>query len=101
MSDYIIHRFRRIDKNLLQSLVNSELCFSRPDRLNDPFDCRVSIFDSLDRAIHSVIDAKRDGLNRLREFMNDSVNISEIESFSNNVGVYRLQRSVANGGHFR
>ncbi len=33
--------------------------------------------------------------------MNDSVNISEIESFSNNVGVYRLQRSVANGGHFR
>lgn len=73
MSDYIIFKYRRIDKNLLKSLVNSELYFARPELLNDPFDCRVDILSSLNNAIlkakgptkHKLVE-----LLKLEDFMN-------------------------------
>lgn len=49
--EYEQSKFRKIDKYLLKSLVNGEIYFSRPDRLNDPFDCRVNIRKSLENAI--------------------------------------------------
>ena len=81
---------------MLKSLVNSELYFSHPDQLNDPLDCRVDIFDSLDRAIHSAASAKRDQVEKLREFINDSVNINKIESFIENLGVCAFSRELEN-----
>jgi len=96
MIDPIIHRFRRINKNFLKSLVNSELYFSHPNQLNDPFDCRVDIFDSLNRAIHNANGAKRKQLKGIREFMNDSVNINKIKSFIENVGICSFSLELEN-----
>jgi hypothetical protein len=67
--------------------VNSELYFAHPDRLNDPFDCRVDILASLDNTILRATGASCDKLKRLREFMNDSVNINKIRTFAENIGV--------------
>ncbi len=43
MTGVPLSKFRKINKHLLESLVHSEIYFARPDRLNDPFDCRVDI----------------------------------------------------------
>lgn len=51
MTDYVLHKFKKIDKNLLKSLVHGEIYFARPERLNDPFDCRVDVFNALGNAI--------------------------------------------------
>ena len=40
---YVWFRFSPVNKNLLDSLTNSNLHFSTPKHLNDPFDCQVDI----------------------------------------------------------
>lgn len=49
MANEAIFKFRRIDKNLLASLIRSEIWFSLPADLNDPFDCQVDILKVLER----------------------------------------------------
>jgi hypothetical protein len=96
MIDYVIHKFRRINESFQKSLENSELYFAHPDQLNDPFDCRVDILDSLDRAIRSASASKRDQLKGLCEWMNDSVNINQLKSFIENVGVCSFSLELEN-----
>ncbi|MEF8731703.1 MAG: DUF2971 domain-containing protein [Candidatus Accumulibacter meliphilus] len=48
--DYLYFKFRKIDKHLIESLVNRELYFAKPDTLNDPFDCRLDLRKSFRRA---------------------------------------------------
>ena len=86
MSDYIIFKFRKIDKNTLKSLVNSELYFARPERLNDPFDCRVNIVSSLKNAISRADRLSRDELERLLEII-DSMNLDQLKNDLENIGV--------------
>ncbi len=50
-TSFIIFKYRPINKRLLESLINSELHFSLPKDLNDPFDCSVDIHKALERAI--------------------------------------------------
>ena len=66
MDDYILFKFRSIDKYLLKSLVNSEIYFARPNHLNDPFDCRVNIRQSLENAISKSSSPTRERLEQLR-----------------------------------
>lgn len=47
---FLLYKFRRIDKWLVESLVNQSLYFARPDTLNDPFDCRINLKRVLGRA---------------------------------------------------
>lgn len=49
--DLVLFKFRNINKNLIDSLVNSYLYFAPPSKLNDPFDCQVDLDVSLDNAI--------------------------------------------------
>ena len=65
--DYVQFKFRKIDKYLLKSLVNSEIHFARPDRLNDPFDCRVDIRKGLEIAISRAELPIRKRLERFRD----------------------------------
>ncbi len=51
MSDHVLFKFRKIDKYLLTSLVQSEIYFAHPEQLNDPLDCRVDILNALENAI--------------------------------------------------
>ena len=86
MSDYTIFKFTRIDKNLIRSLLNSELYFARPERLNDPFDCRVNIVSSLKNAISRANGLSRDELEQLLEIIN-SMNLDQLKSDLENMGV--------------
>jgi hypothetical protein len=64
MNDWVLFKFRKIDKYLEKSLVNSEIYFSSPEQLNDPFDCRVDIIKALKNAIYKSSSPSRE---RLRE----------------------------------
>jgi len=51
-NNYIgLFKFRECNDNLFNILSNSQLWFSKPAELNDPFDCRVDIIDCLENAI--------------------------------------------------
>jgi hypothetical protein len=51
MSDiYRLFKFRRVDKNLVKSLVSSELWYASPETLNDPFDCQIDLRKSFANA---------------------------------------------------
>lgn len=41
--DFCGFKFRKINKYLIESLVNPSLYFAKPDTLNDPFDCRLNL----------------------------------------------------------
>lgn len=47
-----VHKYRRVDKRLIEILVNSDIYLPTPDQLNDPFDCQVD----LDRAVRVAFD---------------------------------------------
>jgi len=66
MAEYVVFKFRKVDKYLLQSLVNSEIYFALPERLNDPFDCKVEIKRSLENAIARAESGVRTRLEQLR-----------------------------------
>lgn len=51
MNDYVIFKFRAINKHLLASLINSDIYFAQPSCLNDPFDCRVDVRSAIENAI--------------------------------------------------
>lgn len=91
MSDYVIFKFKRIDKNLLKSLVNSELYFACPDRLNDPFDCRIDILASLGNAISRASGSTK----RLREIC-DSIKMDKIKIALQNSGVCSFSLELEN-----
>ena len=55
-----LFQFRRINRYFWRQLEYSEFFFSRPERLNDPFDCRVDWRRSLSRALAtSTISSER------------------------------------------
>lgn len=66
MNDHILFKFRSVNKYLLQSIVQSEIHFAHPACLNDPFDCRVDIRQSLEVAISKSISPVRERLEKLR-----------------------------------
>jgi hypothetical protein len=59
MEENHILKFRKIDKFLLDSLVHGHLCFAPPDKLNDPFDCKIDINKSLTKAITESSDSEK------------------------------------------
>lgn len=48
--DWVLFKFKPINKHLIESLVNPSLYFPRPDLLNDPFDCQLDLRKSFLRA---------------------------------------------------
>jgi DUF2971 family protein len=67
MDDYVVFKFCSIDKNLLKSLVHSEIYFALPSFLNDPFDCRVDVLRALENAITKCPPESRGALEKLRK----------------------------------
>lgn len=54
-----MHKYRAINKYLLEGLVNSTIYCASPNKLNDPFDCRVNITDAVSHAILKLPDDKK------------------------------------------
>jgi hypothetical protein len=48
--NFTLHKFRKINKHLIDSLVNRSLYFAEPDSLNDPFDCRIDLKSIIEKA---------------------------------------------------
>ena len=95
MNDYIIFKFERINKNLLKSLVNSELYFAHPDRLNDPFDCRVDILSALENAISRASGPTCNELGQLRKIIS-SMNMAKLKTDLENMGVCSFSLELEN-----
>lgn len=55
---YHYFKFRPINKYFIESLVRPSLYFAKPDSLNDPFDCRLDIRKSFERAV-TIAQGKR------------------------------------------
>lgn len=53
----IAHRFKPINKYLITSLIESQLYFCSPQKLNDPFDCRIYFEASLENAMKEASDS--------------------------------------------
>lgn len=49
-SDFLLFKFRPINKYLIESLINSQLYFAAPSQLNDPFDCQLDLRKAISRA---------------------------------------------------
>jgi len=79
----------------LKSLVNSELYFARPARLNDPFDCRVDIFSCLENEISRATELTRNKLQKLRE-ISGSINMDKIKTDLENMGVCSFSLELEN-----
>lgn len=62
MSDITVFKFSEVNKNLLESLVRSQLYFARPETLNDPYDCQVDLLKALERAIFLASGAQKEAL---------------------------------------
>ena len=90
MSDYVIFKFRKIDKNTLRSIVNSELYFARPDCLNDPFDCQVDIIASFESAVSRADELTRVLLEKIRH--NDYLSRVQTEIKSMGVCAFSLKQ---------
>jgi len=65
MSAHVFFKFRDINKYLFDSIVNGYLYFAHPDRLNDPFDCRVDIRRSVENAIKQLSGERKEKLSKL------------------------------------
>lgn len=49
----MLYKFRSVNKNTISTLINSEIYFASPSSLNDPYDCRIGIIESLEAAYDS------------------------------------------------
>jgi hypothetical protein len=59
---WVLFKFRRIDKNLLGALIKRELYFASPEKLNDPFDCKVNINKAFNNAIAQSVGTNKENL---------------------------------------
>jgi hypothetical protein len=58
-SDYRYFKFRAINKYLIDCLVSSRLYFAKPEKLNDPFDCRIDLKRAFSRAASAATGSRR------------------------------------------
>lgn len=54
MTSSILFKYRAFDRNSISMLVNKKIYFASPDKLNDPYDCKIDIAESLEVAIENA-----------------------------------------------
>lgn len=89
--DFYGFKFRKINKYLIESLVNPSLYFARPDTLNDPFDCRLNlkqIFKRIESFATFTIEQKQFFSAFEQKFFDDW------ESKLNTIGVYSFSSDM-------
>src|SRR5688500_4844877 len=93
MNDYRGFKFKPIKPQLLKSLEASEIFLANPRRLNDPFDCRVNIMQSLENAIKRSSGPVR---KRLEEFRRMRHFLAKVQSDVENFGVFSMSLELEN-----
>lgn len=84
MSEYTCFKYRPIDKRLLELLITSTMYFPKPEQLNDPFDCSVSLPSAIQRA---MTDPSCTSSDALREFQSQEENTGRFRANIAKVGV--------------
>ncbi|WP_211708603.1 DUF2971 domain-containing protein, partial [Paraburkholderia aspalathi] len=87
----ISHRFSAINENLLSAIVDGYIYFSSPDGFNDPYDCRITVENSIENARAKASDAGKGIL----DFYTDEL-LDTIKSQVRKVGVACFSREIAN-----
>ena len=84
MTPIKLYKYKAINKFFIDSLVNGTIYFARPDELNDPFDCKVDIKNSISNAAKSL-----DGTDKqkLIELLKDEEVFDNLKNDINNLGV--------------
>lgn len=90
---FVQYKFRKIDKRLIESLFSQSLYFSKPDMLNDPFDCRIDLMCALRRVESSVTGGRK---NLLRSFLSNPKFFETWHSTFDNSGVCCFSRENSN-----
>ena len=67
MTNFVLFKFCGIDKYLIDSLVKGYLYFAHPDRMNDPFDCRVDVKKAAKNAIQKLTGRKKEVLAKVAD----------------------------------
>ncbi len=86
--NYTVFKFSAINKNFIDSLIKNYIYCAVPSSLNDPFDCKVNVLDSIERAISASTGDAVSNLIHLKhnnEFLyliNQSISKTGVCSFS-------------------
>ena len=94
MNTSTIFKFRKIDKRLIESLINEEVYFSPPSQLNDPFDCQIDIGKSLQVAISKVSGKEKKTLESFAMALGGF--FSEVESKLRTFGIWSCSMDLEN-----
>lgn len=87
-------KFRKINDRLIDSIAKSELYFSTPGNLNDPFDCKINIRKSLENAISLATEPDRGFLTIIRDQLQPFFN--DVERDIQTYGVWSYSRKLLN-----
>ena len=92
----ILYKYRPYSVRSLEILIKKELYFASPQQLNDPYDCQLSIVDTLSEAIDRTRQTRSKLLDVLEKLQNiEELNIKIATDFAN-AGVLSLARIPMN-----
>lgn len=84
MTPITLYKYRAINKFFIDSLIKEAIYFARPDELNDPFDCKVDIKNSILNAAKSI---DRVNAQKLMELLEDKELFDSLQEDINSLGI--------------
>ncbi len=95
-SEKTLYKYRGYTAYALEMLINRELYFASPEQLNDPYDCRMNIRDSLRAAIDlAEKEQNKKMLERLTQFCKIDHVYEKMDGNLATVGVFSLSKTPA------
>ncbi len=89
-----LYKYRAYNAWALEILIRRELYFAEPRNLNDPYDCRINIKESLDNAIASARDSGNSLLHgRLERFLKIEHVYEKMDTDLGKLGVLSLTKN--------
>jgi hypothetical protein len=99
--DPVLYKFRGIDINGLRILIDREIWFALPDKLNDPLDCQLPIQSTLEEAIQAETPERQEILRELASLENEKRSARQrmpmhkaLEDLISGIGVFSLSRNA-------
>lgn len=89
----ILYKYRRYDSRSPEILINREIYFASPSNLNDPFDCKPNILDSLDEAYDEAKAIQGNGVQLILSKLTSLDHLHEkIQSDMGESGIFSLSQ---------
>jgi hypothetical protein len=92
-----LYKYRAFNANTLALLVNRDVYFAGPERLNDPYDCQVSVTAAIDAAVAQAgQETARNVVDKLERVRKLSEILTKMERDTRRVGVLSLSQDNLN-----